>query len=163
MAYNLLKTWMIPLWSKGKSISVGKTLRCCAGAVLTHKRDLLGPSLVKFYMQKMDISSTAGEGQCQEDPAVSLFREYLRIKTVHPDPDYGTRFNVLWIFLKYLHKTGFRIFFNNHVGIRLFDSYHLLVSMCQHQIFMVWWISTFDNTTKDQSNIATLYMISLLF
>lgn len=24
-----------------------------------------------------------------EDPSVSLFREYLRVKTVHPDPDYG--------------------------------------------------------------------------
>ena len=24
-----------------------------------------------------------------EDPSVSLFREYLRLKTVHPDPDYG--------------------------------------------------------------------------
>lgn len=25
-----------------------------------------------------------------EDPSVSLFREYLRLKTVHPEPDYGT-------------------------------------------------------------------------
>ncbi len=25
-----------------------------------------------------------------EDAAVSNFREYLRIKSVHPDPDYGT-------------------------------------------------------------------------
>lgn len=24
-----------------------------------------------------------------EDPSVSLFREYLRLRTVHPDPDYG--------------------------------------------------------------------------
>ena len=24
-----------------------------------------------------------------EDPAVTRFREYLRIKTVHPHPDYG--------------------------------------------------------------------------
>lgn len=24
-----------------------------------------------------------------EDPSVALFREYLRLKTVHPDPDYG--------------------------------------------------------------------------
>lgn len=24
-----------------------------------------------------------------EDLSVSLFREYLRVKTVHPDPDYG--------------------------------------------------------------------------
>lgn len=31
-----------------------------------------------------------------EDPSVSLFRHYLRLKTVHPEPDYGeTRaFNV---------------------------------------------------------------------
>uniref|UniRef100_A0A3Q3FZW0 N-acyl-aliphatic-L-amino acid amidohydrolase n=1 Tax=Labrus bergylta TaxID=56723 RepID=A0A3Q3FZW0_9LABR len=26
-----------------------------------------------------------------EDPSVSLFREYLRLKTVHPDPDYGEK------------------------------------------------------------------------
>ncbi len=25
-----------------------------------------------------------------EDPSVTLFREYLRLKTVHPEPDYGT-------------------------------------------------------------------------
>ena len=37
----------------------------------------------------MDASRTAGESQSEEDAAVSLFREYLRIKTVHPDPDYG--------------------------------------------------------------------------
>lgn len=24
-----------------------------------------------------------------EDPSVSLFREYLRLRTVHPEPDYG--------------------------------------------------------------------------
>ena len=37
-----------------------------------------------------------GGGGCQqtasalgEDPSVSLFREYLRLRTVHPDPDYG--------------------------------------------------------------------------
>jgi len=27
--------------------------------------------------------------QRTEDPAVTKFREYLRIKTVHPEPDYG--------------------------------------------------------------------------
>lgn len=31
-------------------------------------------------------SSPAGE-----DPSVSLFREYLRLKTVHPEPDYGEK------------------------------------------------------------------------
>lgn len=32
-----------------------------------------------------------GGGQTveNEDPSVSLFREYLRIRTVHPEPDYG--------------------------------------------------------------------------
>uniref|UniRef100_A0A672KUQ8 N-acyl-aliphatic-L-amino acid amidohydrolase n=1 Tax=Sinocyclocheilus grahami TaxID=75366 RepID=A0A672KUQ8_SINGR len=29
-------------------------------------------------------------GPGTEDPSVSLFREYLRLKTVHPEPDYGT-------------------------------------------------------------------------
>lgn len=37
--------------------------------------------------------SGAGGGQQSppegEDPSVGLFREYLRLKTVHPDPDYG--------------------------------------------------------------------------
>lgn len=28
-------------------------------------------------------------GQKGEDSSVSLFREYLRLKTVHPEPDYG--------------------------------------------------------------------------
>lgn len=31
-----------------------------------------------------------GGGGESEDPSVSLFREYLRLKTVHPEPDYGT-------------------------------------------------------------------------
>lgn len=29
-----------------------------------------------------------------EEKAVTLFREYLRIKTVHPNPDYG-KFNFI--------------------------------------------------------------------
>lgn len=31
-----------------------------------------------------------GQSSCEgEDPSVGLFREYLRLRTVHPDPDYG--------------------------------------------------------------------------
>ncbi len=30
------------------------------------------------------------DGPRTEDPSVTLFREYLRLKTVHPEPDYGT-------------------------------------------------------------------------
>lgn len=31
-----------------------------------------------------------GQGSSEgEDPSVGLFREYLRLRTVHPDPDYG--------------------------------------------------------------------------
>lgn len=30
-----------------------------------------------------------GRGSEGEDPSVSLFREYLRLRTVHPEPDYG--------------------------------------------------------------------------
>uniref|UniRef100_A0A9J7ZJM2 N-acyl-aliphatic-L-amino acid amidohydrolase n=2 Tax=Cyprinus carpio TaxID=7962 RepID=A0A9J7ZJM2_CYPCA len=30
------------------------------------------------------------DGPGTEDPSVTLFREYLRLKTVHPEPDYGT-------------------------------------------------------------------------
>lgn len=35
---------------------------------------------------------SVGGGQSSplgEDPSVSLFRDYLRLKTVHPEPDYG--------------------------------------------------------------------------
>lgn len=30
-----------------------------------------------------------GQTSDKEDPSVSLFREYLRLRTVHPEPDYG--------------------------------------------------------------------------
>lgn len=30
-----------------------------------------------------------GQTSEKEDPSVSLFREYLRLRTVHPEPDYG--------------------------------------------------------------------------
>lgn len=30
------------------------------------------------------------DGPGTEDPSVTLFREYLRLRTVHPEPDYGT-------------------------------------------------------------------------
>lgn len=30
-----------------------------------------------------------GQTSENEDPSVSLFREYLRLRTVHPEPDYG--------------------------------------------------------------------------
>lgn len=31
-----------------------------------------------------------GQSSCEgEDPSVGLFRQYLRLRTVHPDPDYG--------------------------------------------------------------------------
>ena len=29
------------------------------------------------------------KAKTDEDPAITRFREYLRIKTVHPNPDYG--------------------------------------------------------------------------
>lgn len=32
-----------------------------------------------------------GQTSDEEDPSVSLFREYLRLRTVHPEPDYGER------------------------------------------------------------------------
>lgn len=34
-------------------------------------------------------TSTVQQEQGAEDPAVTNFRRYLRIKTVEPDPDYG--------------------------------------------------------------------------
>ncbi|KAJ3602019.1 hypothetical protein NHX12_029779 [Muraenolepis orangiensis] len=44
---------------------------------------------------------SGGGGQCSaqgstgEDPSVSLFREYLRLKTVHPEPDYDAALRFL--------------------------------------------------------------------
>lgn len=32
-----------------------------------------------------------GQTSENEDPSVSLFREYLRLRTVHPEPDYGEK------------------------------------------------------------------------
>nr|XP_028574573.1 aminoacylase-1 isoform X2 [Podarcis muralis] len=40
-----------------------------------------------------------GEKDPQEDPSVTLFREYLRIKTVQPEPDYDTA-------VKFLERIG---------------------------------------------------------
>ena len=31
----------------------------------------------------------AKRAKMEEDPSVTVFREYLRIKTVQPNPDYG--------------------------------------------------------------------------
>ena len=89
MAYCFIKSWTIPLWTKLRFTNSGKTIRCCVGAVATFKRDFLASSFLKFHQGKMDARKIAGEGDGQEDPAVSRFREYLRIMTVHPDPDYG--------------------------------------------------------------------------
>ena len=44
----------------------------------------------------------------EEDPAVTLFRDYLRIKTVHPDPDYEN----CMIFLK---KQADRLGLKHHI------------------------------------------------
>lgn len=36
-------------------------------------------------------SKMLGDKDSKEDPSVTLFREYLRIKTVQPEPDYGMK------------------------------------------------------------------------
>uniref|UniRef100_A0A670ZAL6 Uncharacterized protein n=1 Tax=Pseudonaja textilis TaxID=8673 RepID=A0A670ZAL6_PSETE len=41
---------------------------------------------------------TTSGGDPKEDPSVTLFREYLRIKTVQPQPDY--------VHLKFVTKCG---------------------------------------------------------
>ena len=38
----------------------------------------------------------AAESEQGEHQAVTNFREYLRIKTVEPDPDYGKIIRVTW-------------------------------------------------------------------
>ena len=84
MAYHVLKA-SIPILVKGRSSSQGSRswaakLRYCVGAAVSLKRDLTLQSKMEASRHK------GGDG---EDSAVTLFREYLRIKTVHPDPDYG--------------------------------------------------------------------------
>ena len=41
-------------------------------------------------MNDSDGGTVTNGLRLEEDPAVSRFREYLRIKTVQPNPDYGT-------------------------------------------------------------------------
>ena len=50
-----------------------------------------------------------------EDQAVTNFREYLRIKTVQPNPDYGKLRSVYSTWLKFGHNL------NNCVYILLFE------------------------------------------
>lgn len=42
-----------------------------------------------FCPQLTTHSDMASESHESEHPSVTLFRRYLRIRTVHPDPDYG--------------------------------------------------------------------------
>lgn len=51
------------------------------------------------------LSSPSGE-----DPSVSLFREYLRLKTVHPEPDYGEKLLQLPVFKPNLLHMSFVAF-----------------------------------------------------
>ena len=51
-------------------------------------------SRITKFMTKMNGHGSLANGTStrleeEEDPAVSRFREYLRIKTVQPNPDYG--------------------------------------------------------------------------
>lgn len=39
--------------------------------------------------QLTTCSAMANKGHEGEHPSVTLFRQYLRIRTVHPKPDYG--------------------------------------------------------------------------
>ena len=54
------------------------------GRILQTRRTKSGAFIVR-------VMSSQGRGTetVKEDPAVTRFREYLRIKTVQPDPDYG--------------------------------------------------------------------------
>ena len=49
--------------------------------------------MLSFCKGKM----AAKRAKVEEEPSVAVFREYLRIKTVQPNPDYG-KCNVLTIF-----------------------------------------------------------------
>lgn len=48
----------------------------------------------QYFVTRMRKKSKDGGQSCakveeDEDPSVTVFREYLRIKTVQPNPDYG--------------------------------------------------------------------------
>lgn len=63
--------------------------------ILCMNRVLLTPSLLArgaSMLPDKDGPSIGGGTQGtegKEHPSVTLFREYLRLKTVHPAPDYG--------------------------------------------------------------------------
>lgn len=40
-------------------------------------------------LPRKDLGEPVRSQDPVEDPSVTLFREYLRIKTVHPEPNYG--------------------------------------------------------------------------
>ncbi|KAJ8258323.1 hypothetical protein COCON_G00173350 [Conger conger] len=62
---------------------------CCSSTsrVVTMLPDKDGPSALGGGVQ--------GDLEMAEHPSVSLFREYLRLKTVHPDPDYDAALRFL--------------------------------------------------------------------
>lgn len=58
----------------------------CASACLLRK---VGPRTESMLPDKDGPALGGGQTSENEDPSVSLFREYLRLRTVHPEPDYG--------------------------------------------------------------------------
>lgn len=49
----------------------------------------LFPQSFAAFVPAMAPGKPGKSAGASEDPSVTLFREYLRIDTVHPKPDYG--------------------------------------------------------------------------
>ena len=50
----------------------------------------MAPTTKRSAVIASEVESLAKKPLTEEDPAVTLFRQYLRIKSVQPDPDYDS-------------------------------------------------------------------------
>ena len=50
----------------------------------------MAPTTKRSAVVASEVESLAKKPLTEEDPAVTLFRQYLRIKSVQPDPDYDS-------------------------------------------------------------------------
>ena len=86
--------------------------------ILSHSELLLYVSDLNFELSDKTKRRKMPEKGQKEEPAVTRFREYLRIKSVHPTPDYGKLSCVLsllfYIMIK-LYVTGRTKRFPNNI------------------------------------------------
>lgn len=69
---------------------LGEELRAgFTGTEFTGPQQLAGVGGHSLCPQLTTRSAMASKGREGEHPSVTLFRQYLRIRTVQPEPDYG--------------------------------------------------------------------------